>query len=257
VTVEETRTSEGPGAILLELDFASDYVDDGVQGRVRVTPELHGPGTGRLRTSVVAALVDILLGNVAARHITPRNAMTTHLEVHLFHPLPSAGTLEITGRPLRFGRSLLVLEAEISHEGSALGLGTVSFVPAPDPTMISETEPPNGTTGPLLSVPLAERAGIGVLSPGHALLPDRFGVRNGGGIYSGGLLGVVAEEAALSLAPGEGLATLAITYLQAVRAGPAVARAELHHGIGRVEVRDSGRDDRLAALAITRTFAVQ
>ena len=43
-------------------------------------------------------------------------------------------------------------------------------------------------------------------------------------------------------------------YLQPVRVGPAVATAEVRGGLGRVEVRDAGQDDRLAVVATTRTF---
>jgi hypothetical protein len=108
-----------------------------------------------------------------------------------------------------------------------------------------------------LEVPLADRAGIEVSAPGHAVLPDQPGVRNGGGVYFGGLLALVAEEAALSLSPGEDLSTMSVKYLQAVHLGPAVARAEVRDGVGRVEVRDAGRENRLAVLAVTRTFGAR
>ena len=42
-------------------------------------------------------------------------------------------------------------------------------------------------------------------------------------------------------------------YLRPVRIGPAVASAQVRAGLGRVEVRDAGSDDRLA-VAATRTF---
>ena len=45
-------------------------------------------------------------------------------------------------------------------------------------------------------------------------------------------------------------------YLRPVRVGPAVATAQVHDGLGRVEVRDGGSDDRLAVYAITRTASV-
>jgi acyl-coenzyme A thioesterase PaaI-like protein len=250
----ELLVNEGPGAIVLELAFESTIVDDEVRCRTESTPEVHGPGTDRLRTSVVAALVDVTLGNLAVLRIWPRNAMTTHLEVHLHAPLPSAGVVEIVGRPLRFGRTLLALEAEITHEGSPLGIATVTFVPASDPSMVSVAPPPMGTGSTALSKPLAERAGLERLGPGQVLLPDRYGVRNGGGVYSGALLAVLAEEAALSLTPGASLASLSVSYLSAIHLGPAVATAQVADGVSRVEVRDTGRDDRLATLAMTRTF---
>jgi hypothetical protein len=43
-------------------------------------------------------------------------------------------------------------------------------------------------------------------------------------------------------------------YVQPVRVGPAVAEAEVRDGLGRVVVRDAGREDRLAVIATTRTF---
>lgn len=255
MTTEETLVNEGPGAIILELPFESVFVGDEVRAQVESRPEVHGPGSGRMRTSVVAAVVDVTLGNLACLQIRPRNAVTTHLEVQLHDRLPSAGVVEIVGRPLRFGRSLLVLEAQISHAGSRLGIATVTFVPAPDPSMVSVALPPMGTGPTTLSMPLAERAGLELLGPGRVLLPDRYGVRNGGGVYSGALLAILAEEAALSLSPGSSLASLSVSYLHAVHLGPAVARAEVAERVGRVEVRDTSRDDRLAALAVTRSFA--
>jgi acyl-coenzyme A thioesterase PaaI-like protein len=254
VTTEEILTNEGPGAIILELAFDSEFVDGTVRTRTLSTPEVHGDGTGRLRTSVVAAVIDVTLGNLAVVHIAPRNAMTTHLEVHLHAPLPASGVVEIVGRPLRFGRSLLVLEADITHDGAPLGLGTVTFVPAPDPAMVTVAPPPMGTGATALSMPLAERAGLELLRPGQVLLPDRYGVRNGGGVYSGALLAILAEEAALSLTPAASLASLSVSYLRAVHHGPAVAHATVVDGVGRVEVRDTGRENQVAAFAVTRTF---
>ena len=149
----------------------------------------------------------------------------------------------------------MVLEAEISHDGSVLGMGTASFVPTANADMESQAPPPMRTGPTALSMPLGERAGLEPLGPGRVLLPDGDGVRNGASVYAGALVAVVAEEAALSLSPGASLAALSVSYLQAVQGGPAVARAEVSQGVGRVEVRDTGREDRLAALAFTRTFS--
>jgi hypothetical protein len=45
---------------------------------------------------------------------------------------------------------------------------------------------------------------------------------------------------------------MALHYLRPVRSGPAVATAEVRSGLGRVEVRDAGGDDRPAVTAVTR-----
>jgi acyl-coenzyme A thioesterase PaaI-like protein len=54
--------------------------------------------------------------------------------------------------------------------------------------------------------------------------------------------------------PGESLASLDLRYLQPARVGPVVATAEVRHGLGRVEVRDEGNENRLCVAATTRTF---
>jgi acyl-coenzyme A thioesterase PaaI-like protein len=46
---------------------------------------------------------------------------------------------------------------------------------------------------------------------------------------------------------------MALRYLRPVRVGPAVATARVIAGIGQVEVRDAGDDDRLAVVATTRS----
>ena len=48
------------------------------------------------------------------------------------------------------------------------------------------------------------------------------------------------------------LESVHLRYLRAIRVGPAVARADLHHGMGRVEVRDAS-NDAVAAIATTRS----
>jgi hypothetical protein len=70
------------------------------------------------------------------------------------------------------------------------------------------------------------------------------------------LIAHVVEEAALSLTPGTTLVSMALRGLRPVRWGPAVATAEVRSGLGRVEVRDAGGDDRPAVTAITRAAGV-
>lgn len=67
-----------------------------------------------------------------------------------------------------------------------------------------------------------------------------------------GLIALVAGEAALSLTPGATLSSMALRFLRPVRVGPAVATAQVRAGLGRVEVRDAGGDDRRAVIVTTR-----
>jgi hypothetical protein len=105
-----------------------------------------------------------------------------------------------------------------------------------------------------LTKPLAERAGCERRSPGVAELPRSDDGLNASNTVNGGLIALVAEEAVLSLAPGDTLSFLGLRYLQAARVGPVVATAGLRGGVGRVELRDSGNDNRLTTLATARTF---
>jgi acyl-coenzyme A thioesterase PaaI-like protein len=72
---------------------------------------------------------------------------------------------------------------------------------------------------------------------------------------NGGLLALAVEEAALSLTPNTTLSSLAMRFLRPVRIGPAVAHAQVHHDLARVEVCDAGNADRLAVVATARAFA--
>jgi acyl-coenzyme A thioesterase PaaI-like protein len=108
---------------------------------------------------------------------------------------------------------------------------------------------------PALEVPFAERAGCERTAAGVASIPLRPDGLNASGTLNGGLLALVVEEAALSAAPGDTLSSLSMRYAQPVRVGPAVAMADVHDGLGDVVVRDVGREDRVAVIATTRTFA--
>jgi hypothetical protein len=87
-----------------------------------------------------------------------------------------------------------------------------------------------------------------------AVLPRSADGLNSSGTLNGGLVALVIEEAALSLTPRATLSSMAMRYLRPVRIGPAVATAEVHAGLGRIEVHDAGTPDRLAVVATTRTF---
>jgi hypothetical protein len=58
------------------------------------------------------------------------------------------------------------------------------------------------------------------------------------------------------LQPGTTLSSLDMRYLQPARVGPVVARADVRDGLGRVQVRDEGNDDRLCVVATSRFFGV-
>jgi acyl-coenzyme A thioesterase PaaI-like protein len=225
-------------------------------GRAVVTPAMHAPGTSVLRTGILGAWTDLVTGMLAVEVSYPRIPVTLDLDVHLFDEPPSSGAVEMVAKALKVGRSVAVFGVDLLAEGELFGVGTSKFVPAPDPTLRMQAKPtlPRPTDGQLLGVPFAQHAGIEILEPGVATVENAPDARNAVDTLNGAVIAVCVEEAALSLTPGASLALLDMHYLQPVRVGPAVARADVRNGLGRVEVRDAGAGDRLAVVATTRTF---
>ncbi len=50
------------------------------------------------------------------------------------------------------------------------------------------------------------------------------------------------------------MSSLILRYLRPVRIGPAVASARIGSGLGEIEVRDAGNENRLSVLATARFF---
>lgn len=239
--------------ILRELGFTTSRAGDEMHGTALVTPEMHVPGTAALRTSILATWADNLAGLLAVDAMTPRVPVTLELDVHLYRPAPAAGVVHGVGRIAKAGRSVFVASVEFTTErGEPVAIGAGSFMAAPDPAArVRGDQPADGR----LAMPFAERAGCERRGPGVAVLPRSEDGLNSSNSVNGGLIALAAEEAVLSLAPGDTLCSLGLRYLQAVRAGPVVASARVHDGLGQVEVRDSGRGDRLSVTAIARTFS--
>lgn len=242
--------------IVGELGLAVTEAGEELHGTAEVTPHMHAPGTPHLRTSVLAAWADNLAGLLAARVMNPRVPVTIELDVHLHSPAPGSGRVRGIARTARAGRSVFVAEVDfVTGDGEPIAIAAGSFMLAPDPAVrlparLGIDVPPP----PRLSVPFAERAGCRRREPGTAVLNRSEDGLNSSNTVHGGLLALVAEEAVLSLAPGDTLCSLGLRYLQAVRVGPAVATASLDHGLGRAVLRDSGNGDRLSVLATARTF---
>jgi acyl-coenzyme A thioesterase PaaI-like protein len=242
--------------LLQELGFAVRQDGDILRGSASVTSFMHVPGVPCLRSSILAAWADMLCGLLSMRAFGGVS-VTLELDVHLYRPAPGAGTVTAVGRSVKAGRSVFVGEVEFADaDGEVFGFSAASFMAAPDTTL----RPPRLTSleipvqEVLLGLPLADRADCKRQAPGVAVLHKSEDGLNSAKTVHGGLIALAAEEAALSLAPGTSLSSLALRYLQPVRVGPAVATATVRDGLARVSLRDSGSGDRLAATATTRTF---
>ncbi|MFF5263857.1 hotdog domain-containing protein [Actinomadura viridis] len=252
--------STDPGApkhMLDELGFATTRAGEGLRGEASITPAMHVPGARRLRTSILAAWADTLTGLLACQVMAPRVPVTLELDVQSYRPLPSAGPVQGHARIVKAGHSVFVATVEFTSAGAEpLAIANASFMMAPNPGL---TLPPSFSVElPVrrerLVKPLAERAGCERRGSGVAVLPRSEDGLNASGTVNGGLIALAAEEAVLSLAPGDSLCSLGLRYLQPARVGPVIATARLRNGLGQVELRDSGNGDRLTGIATARIF---
>ena len=234
-------------------------VGDALHGTADVTPEMHVPGTTSLHTSILAAFTDLLAGLLAGRTIGPRVPVTLDLAVDLFRPAGDVRHVEGVGRPVKQGRTVFVAGIDFSADGEPLATATATFMPVPDETLrlpdsallLDRTRDETMR----LEQPFADRAGCVRQEPGVALLVRSDDGLNSSNTINGGLIALVVEEAALSAAARDAtLASLAMRYLRPARVGPLVATATGAGDLARVDVRDTGSDDRLAVTATTRTF---
>ncbi len=243
--------------MLSELGFAVRRVGENFEGTASLIPEMCVPGTGHLRTSLIATWADHLCGLLAVTVVAPQVPVTLGLEVHLFSPAPGSGAVRCVGTTLKAGRSIFMANVEFSTEGGdPIAVGTGSFMTAPDPSLrLPSALSFDGPQPELrLQVPWAERAGCERRAPGVAVLPRSDDGLNSSNTVNGGLIALVAEEAALSLSPGATLSSLGLRYLRPIRVGPAVATAQTRSGLSQIEVRDAGNDNRLSVLATARYF---
>ena len=261
-----TSTVEGEEAparrhVITELGWEvgpSEEADGRMLGSAVVVPEMHTPGSVHLRTSILAVWADVVAGYLAVETVGPRVPVTLELDVHLYRPAPGAGRVRAEGKVMKSGRSVFVAGVDFFDEaGEQFGFAAASFMAAPDERLRIDSLV---ARGPLrsdgrLTVPFAERAGCERRAPGVAALAYSDEVLNASNTINGGLIALTAEEAVLSLSPpGASLASLDLRYLQPARVGPAVAVAEVRHGLGRVEVYDEGNENRLCVAATARTF---
>jgi acyl-coenzyme A thioesterase PaaI-like protein len=104
--------------------------------------------------------------------------------------------------------------------------------------------------------PFAENVGARVVEPGVVEVDRRPYVMQPWGTVQGGVIALLGELAAESLMGGA-VIDLDVRYLSAVRVGPARTSATaVGASTVRVEVRDAGSDDRLAALVVARTLPI-
>jgi acyl-coenzyme A thioesterase PaaI-like protein len=268
-----------PNHMLRDLRVEVDSRGEQPVIHVPVVPEILGPG-GTVRAGVLGIGLDLFGGSLAVKAVAPDWALTAQLELHLLHPLRE-GTLTVTGRPLRAGKTNLVAEARIdagkvagAANGEPIALGRLTFARVP----ARGGEPSQGhRNGQLhsfaegnekLPTRFLDAVGLRVLdaAAGAVEISVVPYVRNSVGALQGGLVVALADLAAESagralLACDVVTTDLSVHFLALGREGPVRSRASLLRDDGSgalfsVELHDAGLEGRLAAVATARVARI-
>jgi uncharacterized protein (TIGR00369 family) len=274
-----------PHHILGDLGMEAEITSETTANvRIRVTPHITA-ADGGVRAGVLATLVDIVGGAVAARALRPDWMATADLSLQLVRPAPGPW-VEARGTVVRKGRTTLVIEAlvvNVADDGSDVGVdgGTGGPVPVAWATMTFAILPSRNAGAPLpaasdlpvrwafdggglevsvldaLALSVVDAAGGRVSMPVGEYLVNSFGAVQGGVIA---LLGDVAGSEALGAAQGPGgqpalVTDLQVAYLALGRVGPMVSRARVlddgsdgSRGSAVIELFDQGADGRLTTV---------
>ena len=229
---------------------------DVVRGRFVAGDYTRVPETRLVRAGVLVTVADVVAGWGANRVVFPRIPLTLDLTVRRLRPIEAGdgAEMDITARVLKAGVTTVVSEVVFADaaSGEAVVMSHATFINSPRPED-EFTEPLPARTHPSsLTRPIMQDIGASVVAPGVAQLARVPYVLQPAGTIQGGAVGLLAELAAESFAAAP-IADLELRYLATIRIGPAVATASaVSPDLVRVEVRDAGRPERLAALAMAR-----
>jgi acyl-coenzyme A thioesterase PaaI-like protein len=222
---------------------------------------------GETRLGVLACFVDCAAGGIGLLAARPSWLVTTYLNLHVWTP-PTGDALTATAAVLRSGRSTVILDVDLATEQS-VGRASVGFAALParreDPVM---PDPPGnglvqlgtGRVGMENLLPYLGTRTIDAAS-GSTVTTLNDHILNNLGILNGGVMCMLAEEAALlatASATGRPVSVtqLSLDFISAVRTGPvrtdaAVIGREAHGMIVQGRVIDGGAD-RVAATCTAR-----
>jgi uncharacterized protein (TIGR00369 family) len=224
---------------------------------------------GGVHVGIVGTLVDVLGAFLAIRAIYPDWIATSGLSIYLTRPAIS-GTIVASGRVIRAGQSINVIDVDISeesssstHPSSSIGCAILTFSRLPRRKDTIEVEPDsvNGITfaveGSGLSRRYLDEVGLHILDDTAGIVEIKMTeyVRNSFGAIQGGIVSLLADiagQCAARAATGKPLTTkdLTIHYLSQGKVGPFQTRARVLREtkdtvLTRVEVVDRGANDRL------------
>ncbi len=237
---------------LLDLDF-DVHPDAGVvKGQTSLSPGMWSR-PGRPCLSVLLTVADCIAGASAMQATTPQLAVTLDMALHLVAE-PPGSTLDVTARVVKQGRSTVATEVRFlgADTDQLVALGYLTFMASPRPEDASPPVPRGMHVHGTLVGDFAGALGLDDRGSGIVEVPRRPFVVQAAGSVQGGVVALLGEVAAESLA-GRPVVDLDLRFLAAIRVGPGRATASwLGDDLIRVEIRDVGRGNRLAALTIAR-----
>lgn len=236
----------------LDLTCEATAGGDGAVGEASVGPLVRG-AAGGVRPSLLATVADVAGGTPACRATAPRLALTLDIAVRVVDQ-PPGDRVRVAARVLKVGRNTVATAVDMTDpaSGRPVALCHLTFMPSPRPQDLAPALFGGMRTDGSISVPLPELVGARVPAPGMAEVDLCPYVVQGSGALQGGVVALLAELAAESLGGGP-VVDLDTRYLSTVRVGPGRAVAtDVGGGLRRVEIRDAGAGDRLAAVATAR-----
>jgi acyl-coenzyme A thioesterase PaaI-like protein len=238
-----------------DLGFSQRRDGDEMRGELELGDAVRIPGTSMIRPAVIAKLADVATGALAHRASAPQIALTVDLAVHTL-AVSEGGRLAMVARLVKAGKTTIIGESRFAEPGSErpVAIAHATFTPSPRPQDVqAEAGGPRSARLPGRAGPYAEQVGARVVRAGVAEVDHHPAIVQASGTIQGGVIALIGELAAESLR-GKPVMGLEVRYLSTVRAGPARATATgMGSSIARVEVRDVGKHDRLAALIMART----
>ena len=259
----------------LRVVFENDA--EGQRMFVPLVESLQSP-VGTLDLGVAATLLDMQGGGDAIAAVEPDWAVTSDMTLHLLRPT-SSGIVSGKGQVLRAGRNTVVLEGELFIEGEALPvahgqLGFTRILRREDTSRVLSERPARtdfgeGSSG--FAGNFYEALGARVIDAAAGTLELAIADyhRNSLGALQGGLVVALASKAAETVGrarTGLPVVTTDLTarYLAMAKVGPVrstarVLRRDPEALVARVELRDTGADDRLCTVvtATARLFGAE
>jgi acyl-coenzyme A thioesterase PaaI-like protein len=278
-----TKVRAGEHHVASDLGFAVKLVaPDRALLRAPMTDAVRS-AAGAARLGVLVTLADVVASDPALAACLPDWTATQALDLHAAAPL-TEGPIVVDAQLLRVGKKVVVVEVGV-HDGGGIeafdalvsaigaeqevrlaGRGLVVFARLPGTAargaFVADHDPRRMLGQERQRTPAAllddayELMGISVLdAPAGVVRMERTPyVANSIGTINGGAQAVHVEVAAEAAVPGHVATDVQLHYLDQMRVGPAVTRAEVLRATDElavvdVSILDAGDDDRM----LTRT----